>query len=172
MLLGKEVFKGFIPGHPRTKGSFTAIRNPKTNKIFFKQSDKSRAWQNTIRDLVHRNLPEMLFGDQTYPVSITMTFYIARPMSHYGTGKNFRTLKASAPMLPTSRRLDLDKLIRTVLDGLTSVVYDDDTRVVTIVASKLWAGLDAPGTSGPGVELQIYRWTQAPEVREDGPVDE
>ncbi len=44
---------------------------------------------------------------------------------------------------------DLDKLVRAVLDGLTGVVYEDDSQVILISASKtygdnqgVWIGIE------------------------------
>jgi Holliday junction resolvase RusA-like endonuclease len=37
------------------------------------------------------------------------------------------------------KRPDLDKLVRAVLDSLTGVCYEDDSQVIRLRASKVWA---------------------------------
>lgn len=69
------------------------------------------------------------------PMVIDLTFVMPRPKSHYGTGKNLGRLKATAPKYVCSKP-DLDKLIRSVLDGLTNIAFADDSQVVTITARK------------------------------------
>ena len=49
---------------------------------------------------------------------------------------------------------DLDKLIRTVLDALTGVVFKNDSRVVHINAVKSYA---VPGTEGVYISIDRYR---------------
>ena len=38
--------------------------------------------------------------------------------------------------LPTARRVDADNLIKSCLDGMNGVAYDDDSQVVRVTASK------------------------------------
>ncbi|MGL3805867.1 RusA family crossover junction endodeoxyribonuclease [Paeniglutamicibacter sp. R2-26] len=79
------------------------------------------------------------------PVSVAVTFYLARPKSHYGTGRNAGTLKPAAPGLPGVKP-DVDKLVRSTLDGLTTAgVYEDDARVTDLVVAKRYADGRGPG---------------------------
>lgn len=48
-------------------------------------------------------------------------------------------------------RPDLDKLVRAVCDSLTKVLYADDSRVVELVARKVYA---APGAHGVAITLE------------------
>ncbi len=62
------------------------------------------------------------------PVEVTINFFLVRP--------------ASAPKsrLRTDRRPDLDKLVRSTLDAITTAeVYAGDGRVVRLTASKNYA---------------------------------
>lgn len=68
-------------------------------------------------------------------VRATLDFTFPRPSSHYGTGRNAGSLKASAPAYKTTKP-DLDKLIRAVLDSLTGVVFVDDSQVSELAARK------------------------------------
>lgn len=71
------------------------------------------------------------------PVELDVAFFVKRPKSHYGTGKNAADIKRSAPKRPASKP-DLDKLLRSTLDGLTGIAYADDAQVVMVTASKRW----------------------------------
>ena len=78
---------------------------------------------------------------------VAAVFSLPRPRSHYGSGKNARVVKPSAPLDPFLRP-DLDKLLRAVLDGLTEGgAWLDDSQVVEIDAGKRY------GT--PGCEIEV-----------------
>jgi Holliday junction resolvase RusA-like endonuclease len=72
------------------------------------------------------------------PLSVSFTFTFPRPRSHY-TSKGLRpaapTYKVSAP--------DTTKLIRSIEDALTGIVWKDDSRIVIQSATKLYG--DRPG---------------------------
>jgi crossover junction endodeoxyribonuclease RusA len=80
------------------------------------------------------------------PVAVRLRFWLTRPASHYGTGRNKAVVKASAPRRPAGRP-DVDKLARAVLDGLTmGGAFADDSQVVELQASKWYVnGGDAAG---------------------------
>jgi Holliday junction resolvase RusA-like endonuclease len=63
-------------------------------------------------------------------IEATFVFVRQRPKAHYGTGKNERQLKDSAPAAPGSIPDGL-KLARAVEDALKGVVYTDDSLIVT-----------------------------------------
>ena len=80
----------------------------------------------------------------TQPVKVTLVFFLIRPKSHFGTGRNAGTLKASAPRFPSSSP-DLDKLTRAVLDALTGIAFRDDAQVQVLDCMKLYADDHYPG---------------------------
>jgi crossover junction endodeoxyribonuclease RusA len=65
----------------------------------------------------------------TGPVAIDVTFYLPRP-------KKFLTKKYASVEVPLVTTPDVDKLARSCLDGLTHVVWHDDSQVTDIVARK------------------------------------
>lgn len=78
-------------------------------------------------------------------VTLTATFYFARPKSHYGTGRNAHTLKPSAPP-EHAQTPDADKLLRLICDALTIAgVIADDRLIVDIRGRKRWTE-NRPGT--------------------------
>jgi Holliday junction resolvase RusA-like endonuclease len=69
------------------------------------------------------------------PVAVTVTFFLPRPKAHYGA----KGLKASAPVT-CAKRPDVDKLLRSTLDALTSAgVYGDDSQVVHLTVWKMYS---------------------------------
>jgi Holliday junction resolvase RusA-like endonuclease len=77
------------------------------------------------------------------PVRLRLTFYLPRP--------------ASAPRRVTqpAKKPDLSKLIRSVEDSLSGIIYADDARVVAIEASKEFALERTPGVM---VEVAWSSW--------------
>ena len=67
------------------------------------------------------------------PVRILATFVMARPPSHFRP--DGLTLAKGAARYP---RLDVDKIARALLDGLTGVAFDDDSQVTWLSSEKEW----------------------------------
>jgi Holliday junction resolvase RusA-like endonuclease len=77
-------------------------------------------------------------------VDVTVTFMFRRPKSHYGSGRNASTLKPFAPRWHSTKP-DLDKLLRSTFDALTtSGVITDDSRIVCVQAYKLYVEAGCP----------------------------
>ncbi|MFD9903858.1 RusA family crossover junction endodeoxyribonuclease [Streptomyces sp. NPDC059063] len=66
----------------------------------------------------------------TGPVALAVTFSLARPKRHFGSGRNADAVLPSAPARPDVKP-DVSKLIRSTEDALTTaLVYRDDAQVV------------------------------------------
>jgi crossover junction endodeoxyribonuclease RusA len=52
-----------------------------------------------------------------------------------------------------TKRPDLDKLIRAVLDGITNVLIPDDAQVISITANKSYS----TENNGPGLHILVQR---------------
>lgn len=135
----------FVYGTPAPQGSKNAYAvrgkdgNPtgKINQV--ESSKKVKPWRAAVA-AVATNYRGII---PTGPVTVGAEFLIGRPKSHYGTGRNARTLKDSAPRDHTAKP-DLDKLIRSTLDALkTAGIYGDDSAVNQFGSmSKRWAEVD------------------------------
>merc|ERR1711918_230176 len=75
------------------------------------------------------------------PIEAVLTFKMKRPKAHYRNGKFSHLLKEDAPRYHT-RRIDIDNLIKMVLDSLNGYAYHDDKQVVAIRACKQYADID------------------------------
>lgn len=126
----------YVPGAAKTKGSFRPIISKSTGRVFLRPEKKNADWQTRVAGFA----VQAMAGNQRIdegPVFIELDFYFPRPKCHYGTGKNSINLKSTSPQLHVTRP-DVDKLQRAVLDGLTGIVYRDDSQVVEIRARKNW----------------------------------
>ena len=96
---------------------------------------------------------ELLSG----PLRLDMVFWLPRPKSHYGTGRNAARLKQSARKTPQGKP-DIDNLVKALLDavgefqGLPPLLWIDDAQVVEIRARKCYTCHN--GHSGASVHVE------------------
>jgi Holliday junction resolvase RusA-like endonuclease len=83
------------------------------------------------------------------PLHMTITFRMGRPAGHWGK----RGLRPGAPAYPFSKP-DLSKLVRATEDTLTGIVFDDDSRIVAAMVTKVWAD---PGCEGATITVEA-KW--------------
>lgn len=84
-------------------------------------------------------------------VRAVVSFYLPRPLSHYGRGRNAATLRPDAPQHPSGYP-DVDKLARSTLDGLAGArVLANDSQVTQLHAGKFYADRGQP--SGALIEI-------------------
>ena len=132
----------FVPGIPASKGSTKSMRHAATGKIITMSTCKTLpAWQATVRLIADRHWPH---NPSRGPMSATAEFWLPRPKSHYGTGRNAGKLKPNAPTwAPVTP--DGDKMERAMWDGLTGVVFENDRQVVRWHGTKVYG--DRPGVT-------------------------
>lgn len=136
----------FVPGQPRTKGSPHIGRKKNGHAFMAPDSKLSSDWQKQVRHEAHIATGGRIpFGDKV-AVTVCAEFVLPRPQGHYGK----YGVKESAPKHPASRP-DLDKMLRSIKDGMRMVVYSDDGQVVRVNTVKRYAD---PG-EGPGVRIAV-----------------
>lgn len=139
----------WVPGVPVPKGS---LRHVGGGRLI--ESAKGLAdWRKAIADAAWTYRLEQTPWDG--PVRVDLAFYFPRPQSHYKANDRSCELRVNAPRLP-SKRPDLDKAVRAVLDAITDsgAVYRDDAQVVSIVAVKRYADDRIPGVTIRAEEIQ------------------
>lgn len=95
---------------------------------------KVKTWRNSVRFAAQCAYDgEPLTG----AVWLKLTFYLRRPKGHYGTGRNERLLKPSAPTHHTQTP-DRTKLIRSTEDALKGILWQDDAQVMDGPTRKQW----------------------------------
>jgi Holliday junction resolvase RusA-like endonuclease len=92
------------------------------------------------------------FGDA--PLALSARFYIARPPSHYGTGKNARIVRPSK--INAQPPGDLDNYLKGLLDALQAAsAFINDSQIVCLSGvSKPWA---TRGNARAEVDIWVAR---------------
>lgn len=128
-------------GEPVPQGSKKAWLDRKTHRVMMTEDQGTRhtAWRHIVSSAAAAAMNEStLTAPISVPVTVALTFHFHRGIGHYGSGRNARVVKDSAPSHP-SKPPDIDKLIRAVLDSMTdAMVWTDDSLVVSITARKRW----------------------------------
>lgn len=141
-----------VIGVPQTAGSKTAIKQPdgRVNVVESGNREAKRTWRGDIRDAATRAIAASPDNWWQYdgPVLLTLTFHRARPQGHFGSGRNARALKPSAPRWPLSAP-DLLKMARAVEDALQGVVYVNDAQIVEEILRKDYGP--------PGVAVEVVQ---------------
>ena len=143
-----------VYGDPAPQGSKRAIptvgRGGRVRVSLVESSKRVRPWRDAV---VAAALAQPSRPRHAGAVGVVVRFFIPRPKSHYGSGRNAGVVRASAPPFPTSRAVgDLDKLQRSTFDGLTDTgVVVDDSHIVMVDAWKLWA--DDPADAGAVIRV-------------------
>lgn len=119
-------FVFFAHGEPAPKGSYKAVRNPKTGKtLLLPMSKREKPWRQTIVAAIENSRRKPDIGDD-YAVEIEALFLLRRPKT---VGKMERKRPTKYP--------DLDKLQRALGDAMTDAgLYSDDSQIVKWTASK------------------------------------
>jgi Holliday junction resolvase RusA-like endonuclease len=137
-----------VSGKPEPAGSKKAFAIKKggeyTGRVAVSDDNpKAKGWKELVAASARAARadapPGMFIGPLECALWVTMTFYLARPKDHYGTGRNAGLLKPSAPEFPLTRP-DALKLARGTEDALTGVIWKDDAQVVNLVTKKYYAG--------------------------------
>lgn len=119
--------------------------------------DRVKSWRQAVIDEVRADLT--LDGPLDGPLELNITFWLARPKSHYRTGRNAHLLRESAPHHP-AKPPDLSKLVRASEDALTACgLWADDAQVIICNADKQWCRRGQP----PGAVITVREvWEQEP----------
>jgi Holliday junction resolvase RusA-like endonuclease len=120
-----------VYGDPEPKGSLKCIGARGQRKhVLVEDNSGSDPWRSKIAGQARRWIEE--WADKHQPVAVDVTYSLARPAGHYGTGRNAGQVKLGAPVYPAQKGTgDEDKLRRLVLDALQDAgVLKDDAQVI------------------------------------------
>lgn len=127
-----------VIGNPAPQGSKSRDRHGN----MFESSRSLQPWRAAVQIAVLQQRTSQRRPLISGPVSLEVRFYMRRPKDAKGGAR-----PAVKP--------DIDKLIRAVGDALTQVgVYEDDSRIVHVTASKFYAG-DPNGLAEPGALIFV-----------------
>jgi len=156
--VSSPIFRVWVPGDPKPKGSGTPFKNEHTGKLGVKSACEGLgAWEDKLiilarsqlaRDGLRATKAAPLFPSG--PVRVSLWFYLTRPQDHF-VNRDGKRLKPSAPTWHDVYP-DGDKLERAVGDAMTKAfVWRDDGQAAAVAKEKRWAD---PKT-GPGVWVQV-----------------
>ena len=115
----------FIEGEPAPQGSKNGfVKNGRV--VMVESSKKVKPWREAVTIKTAQHMSWETLNPMTTPVEIALVFHLPRP----------KTVNRKWP----SVKPDLDKLIRSTFDGLTTGgLYTDDALVIAVSASKQYA---------------------------------
>lgn len=144
-----------VTGHrPAPQGSKRHVGNGR----LIEQSKRVKPWREQVVDATKDAMNARWLagrGEETLdgPLSVEIAFTVAKP--------------ASAPKRritwPTTRHSgDLDKLLRSTFDALTTAMaIADDSRIVEVTARKMFPGEGLDALDVPGAVIRIWALPQA-----------
>lgn len=126
-----------VAGKPVAQGSMKAILHKHTKFPMVKPDNEKalKAWRGKVAEEARDRLPDWLLKPLDQPVFVSLVFVRERGDDYLKDGV---TLRKGARRYPETAP-DVDKLTRAILDALTGVVFVNDSRVVTLVATKRYA---------------------------------
>jgi crossover junction endodeoxyribonuclease RusA len=136
-----KMFEFRVYGVPAPQGSKTAFVRGGRAVVVDGSSTTGRqklsSWRAEVaREAVNVGNGEPLLG----PVGVEINFVMPKPQSA-PKGKVF-----------CDKKPDIDKLIRSTFDSMTGVLYKDDSQIVQVKATKVYASPEEP----PGAFIRIY----------------
>lgn len=127
-----------VHGNPTPKGSYTHMPNGAMLPAGTTNSRKRMAdWRADIKhvatDAMGTELPTR------DPIRLTVEFALPYPQSS--------VRKYQLGWLPCTKKPDVDKLLRALMDGLTGIVWVDDSQVIACTVNKVYAWSGQPGAA-------------------------
>lgn len=140
-----------VLGSPAPKGSARAMMIAGHARLVPSGSNvnrnRLRSWDTAVREAAREAVGSCTSPPFVgVPLRITIVFRLARPSGHWGKGG----LRPSAPPYPITKP-DVSKLVRATEDSLIGVVFDDDSRVVSLFVEKNYS---TPGNEGATIVVE------------------
>lgn len=85
-------------------------------------------------------------------LDVSLEIWVARPKSHYGTGKNANRVKPGQETKYPTPNGDVDNYAKGPLDALAGVAYYDDKQIIRLSVMKSWT---EDTDHWPGVRVEI-----------------
>lgn len=118
-----------VSGKAASRGSKRPVTNKKTGKTMLIDSCKSSyKFMDAVKTAARNAMTGAPVGG---PVVLYWLCRFARPKHHYGK----KGLKPSAPVFHTQRP-DISKLVRGIEDAMSTVVFCDDSQIVSYAAGS------------------------------------
>lgn len=141
--------KAFVPKHKKGTPADVAAK-PRRPVIVNDEPELLKTFRADVRDAFQRAMKEAGLAPLEGAIEVAVTFTFRRPQHHHVAGDRTRPLKANAPTYHVQDP-DLDKLLRSVADALTGIIWANDNLIARWCDPvKLWGLRD-------GIELAARR---------------
>jgi len=126
-----------VIAEPKPKGSFRAYtytRKPEKGggigARVTNDNTGTKSWESRVQFEAFTAMRQAKAKHDGGGIAIDVQFYL--PMPQYLRKKHYDG--------PHLKKPDLDKLLRSTMDGLKGVVYEDDAQVIRVTGAKFYAG--------------------------------
>jgi len=127
-----------VIGIPQPQGSARAFVPKGWNRaVITGANSKNKPWRQEVSGMADNAMQNLSIVGKPKPVLVKCDFFFDRP-------------KSQKKVLHKTTKPDLDKLLRSVLDAMTGIVFEDDSQVV---ACEITKGFGQPAR----VEITV-RW--------------
>lgn len=128
-----ELCNFWVPGIPKPQGSKKAWVNPKTRRAHVTESAGMplKEWRYDVKMAAAEQMIGHTMVPRPLALAVHISYVLPRPLS----------LPKTKPTPPATKKPDVDKLDRAVLDALSNTVYVDDSQVTTLIGHKRLAEL-------------------------------
>lgn len=94
---------------------------------------KSRSYKELVKLVAWENKPQKLILE---PLRLEVDVYLMPPKKYHTKPK--QALISSGDLRPTTKP-DIENLLKGIMDGMTGIIYRDDSLVVELVAKKFYS---------------------------------
>ena len=124
-----------VPGKPRPQGSKRHVGKGR----MIESSPYVAAWREMVACMAHQEMQrnKLTCHPKGVPIIVYARLYFERPACHFKKSG----LKSDAPLFH-AQKPDVDKVSRAILDGLTGIVFADDSQVIRLDVHKNWYDRD------------------------------
>lgn len=122
-----------VPGSPIAKGRARITTVGGFARAY--TPAKTRTYEATVRHYAKADMAYKRIGVIHGPIKVEVKAFIEIPASW---SKKKRAGAIDGSVLPVSRP-DLDNYVKAALDGMNEVVFNDDSQIVHLIATKIYS---------------------------------
>lgn len=148
----------FVSGNPKPQLRPRAFARRIGNRFAARVYNPATAegWKSQVAVAAKWHLPPVPI---TVSIHLSLCFVFDRPKAHYGTGRNARVRKPSAPLWHTIKP-DCDNLAKAVIDALVQIgMFKDDGLIYRLEVRKVYTAEEAP-RAGCWIDLRSFEGSE------------
>lgn len=126
-----------VPGKPQGKARARTVRNSKTGGSFSYTPENTVLYENLVKAMYINQARGARF-EKDKPVAVSI---VARFLPPASASKKKQRQMLDGDILPL-KKPDIDNIVKTILDALNGVAYQDDTQVASVTAVKTYSAIE------------------------------